>query len=197
MDDETYCACDPTQVPGNEFYNVVDGNEVDRESMLKRKEKFYKKFLVWQAIAETGEVSEPYITIGTINKEIYLEECIKQRLVPFINDMRKKYNVLFWPDLASSHYANCVTDYLKNENIQFVQKDDNPPNVPNLRPIERFWALCKKKYKSLNKICDTKIKFRNSWVKISNEIAEKSGKNLFRNFRKNLYQAGHKSGRFL
>ena len=113
MDYETYCASDLTQVPGNEFYNVVDGNEVDRETMIKRKQKFYKKFLVWQAIAETGEISEPYVTIGTINKEIYLEECIRQRLVPFINEMRKNFNVLFWPDLASSHYANCVTDYLK------------------------------------------------------------------------------------
>lgn len=27
------------------------------------------------------------------------------------------------------------------KNIPFVRKEDNPPNVPQARPIEKFWTL--------------------------------------------------------
>jgi hypothetical protein len=36
--------------------------------------------------------------------------------------------------------------------VSLVLKDENPPNVPHLRPIEWFWGLCKKEYSRLKKI---------------------------------------------
>lgn len=192
MDDETYCPVDPSQVPGNEYYNMVGDCEVDIEAKTKRKLKFYAKYLVWQAIAQDGQVSEPYITSGTINKQVYLEECVKKHLVPFINKLKQDHDVIFWPDMASSHYARIVCDYLDEHKIDYVTKERNAPAVPNQRPIERFWALCKRKYKELNKECDTIRKFKNAWMKISKEVAEKSGANLFTHFKHNLYDGGHK-----
>ena len=50
---------------------------------------------------------------------------------------------VFWPDLASSHYALKTVDYLKQENVKFVAKIENPANVPECRPIERFWYFLK------------------------------------------------------
>ena len=52
---------------------------------------------------------------------------------------------MFWPDLASSHYANDVRDYLKAKGIATVPKAINPANVPEARPIENFWANLKAK----------------------------------------------------
>lgn len=51
---------------------------------------------------------------------------------------------MFWPDLASSHYAKKVVNFLKEQNIQFVPKDINPANLPEARPIEDFWADLKR-----------------------------------------------------
>lgn len=192
MDDETYCPVDPSQVPGNEYYNIVDDCEIDNEFKTKRKSKFYPKYLVWQAIAQDGQVSEPYITSGTINKQVYLEECVKKHLVPFINKLKQDHDVIFWPDMATSHYATIVCNYLNEHKIDYITKERNAPAVPNQRPIERFWALCKRRYKVLNKECDTIRKFKNAWVKISKEVAQKSGANLFKNFKHKLYTGGHK-----
>lgn len=50
-------------------------------------------------------------------------------------------NIIFWLDLASSHCAKTTTDWLAKNNIPTVPKDDNPPNVPQARPIEMFWAV--------------------------------------------------------
>jgi len=52
---------------------------------------------------------------------------------------------LFWPDLASSHYAKIVTEHFEAEGINYVLKKDNPPNVPEARPIEDFWGILKGK----------------------------------------------------
>ena len=80
MDDETYRPVDSSQVPGNESHNTVD--DFDIEDRTKRKLKFYDKYLVCQAIAQDGQVSE------TINIQVYLEECVKKRLVPFISKLK-------------------------------------------------------------------------------------------------------------
>ena len=63
--------------------------------------------------------------------------------MPFIKKHHPEGNFVFWPDLASAHYAKSVTSYLISKNITFVQKADNPPAVPELRPVENFWSILK------------------------------------------------------
>ena len=45
-------------------------------------------------------------------------------------------------DLASSHNAKSVLD-LKAGKIEIVPKKDNPPNLPECRPIENFLSIIK------------------------------------------------------
>lgn len=80
-----------------------------------------------------------------INQTIYLDECIKKRLVPFIKEKHRRCRYVFWPDLASSHYANSVQNWLYENKIRFVPKYLNPANVPEVRPIEDFFAYLKRK----------------------------------------------------
>jgi hypothetical protein len=55
---------------------------------------------------------------------------------------------MFWPDLASAHYANDMLVRLEELKIEYVLKEENPPNV--LQLIESFWATLKKKVYSNN-----------------------------------------------
>ncbi|KAF2896763.1 hypothetical protein ILUMI_09406 [Ignelater luminosus] len=99
MDGETYCYADPAQVPGVEFYNELPEAPFPLEQEVAPKEKFAAKFSAWQAIADDG-VSEHIFHTGTINAAVYLKECVSK-------GRRKKGNrsLLFWPDLATAHYA--------------------------------------------------------------------------------------------
>ena len=72
----------------------------------------------------------------TIKQRIYLNKCTRKRLLPFIKYHHKGDNILFWPDLTSSHYSKQVQDFLKAHQINFVQRQQNPPNVPQSHPIE-------------------------------------------------------------
>lgn len=102
---------------------------------------------MWCAISSKG-VSTPLIRPNkakakAINSDIYIGECLS-KLNKFIANNHARDEIMFWPDLASSHYASKTLDWLKEQNIPFVPKDDNAQNVPQARPIEDFWSVLKR-----------------------------------------------------
>ena len=105
---------------------------------------YNKKLLVWLAMSSKGMSSILIRPSGNaINQHVYLNECIQKRLVPFIRKHHIGTKYVFWPDLASSHYAKSVLDWLQSNNIPFVANEANPANVPEVRPIKDFWGILK------------------------------------------------------
>ena len=80
-----------------------------------------------------------------VDQKIYLKECINRRLLPFVDKYHSNGNILFWPDLARSHYSKIVQQRLNEKNIPYVSLVDNPPNVPQARPIEVIWTILERK----------------------------------------------------
>lgn len=183
MDDETYVYADPSQVPGRSFYHAKDKNGVAFQHRFKPKEKFAEKFMVWQCVDADGNVSTPFVSTGTMNWEVYLRECLKKRLLPFIRQHHPNQRILFWPDLARCHYAKNVTDWLEEQGIPYVLKNENPPNVPQARPIERFWGICKTAYRQRSGIAKSKHAFTCTWARLSKEMGRRHLKNLMKRAR--------------
>jgi len=144
LDDESYFTLSHSSINGNDNYYSSDPASTPATVKFKKKSKFEPKLLVWLAMSRFG-ISKIFICPSglAINQDIYREDCLKRRLIPFIKQYHSQGNFIFWPDLASSHYADTVIDFMIEENIQFVEKYENPANVPEVRPIEIFWALLK------------------------------------------------------
>ena len=70
---------------------------------------------------------------------------MKRSLIPFIREKYRHRRYVFWPDLASSHYANSVQNYLISEKVKIVPNMVNMANVSKSRPIEDFWGCLKHK----------------------------------------------------
>ena len=55
-------------------------------------------------------------------------------------------------------------EWYKKNNVKFVPKTENPPNCPELRAIEKYWTIIKRKMKKTKKLCrnikDIKISFK-------------------------------------
>lgn len=138
LDDEKYFTL--TSTINDNFYSSSI-NTTPNEIKFKEKQKFEPKVMLWIALSERG-ISKPFVVPSglAINQIIYQKECIKKRLIPFINAHHSDNNYLFWPDKASSHYAKKTIELLKNEKINFVPKHKNPTNVPQCRPIEDFFG---------------------------------------------------------
>lgn len=176
MDDETYVLCDFSQLPGQEFYSATERGKVAEEFRTKKKTKFPKKYLIWQAICSCGLRSQSFVTSGSVNSEIYIKECLQKRLLPFLRKHRG--STFFWPDLASCHYSNATLEWYKANGVVFVPKDANPPNCPELRPIERYWALVKRELKATKKTSKDKRDFGYKWSAAARKVPETTIKAL-------------------
>ena len=146
LDDESYFTLSGSTLSGNRGYYTSDQKNAPDDVKHYYKSKYEEKVLVWVAISPKGISSALFRKSGlAVNSKVYLDLCILKRLVTFLNKHYKSSNnsYVFWPDLASSHYAKVVQSCLKMLKIDFVPKSMNPANMPQVRPIEDFWAHLK------------------------------------------------------
>jgi transposase len=139
IDDEKYFTLSHSM--NDSYFSSPTKSKTPEEVSHNFKSKFEPKLMLWIAISKYG-VSKSYFRPSgqAINQNIYLNKCIKKRLIPFINANHSDNNYLFWPDKASAHYAKKVVNFLNEKKINFVPKYRNPTNVPQCRPIEDFFA---------------------------------------------------------
>lgn len=145
MDDESYFTLDHSCQPGNDIFYSDDISKTPDKVKYDFRKKYPSKLLVWIAISPKGIAKPIFRPSGlAINAEGYLE-MIKESLVPFVKEHYSSGGYVFWPDLATSHYASNVQKFLKKQSIPCVLKSINPANVPKARPIEDFWGDLKDK----------------------------------------------------
>jgi len=192
IDDETYLINDPSQTPGRKWVHAKDHRQLPYSKRVKEITKFPKKTMVWQAMDEFGNVSEPYVSEGTMTGNIYLEECLKKRLIPFIKALHDVEDVLFWPDLAPPHYTPEAREYLESENVEYVPRNKNPPNVPQARGIEKFWGICKSRYSQRTEEPNGHNGFVRVWKNISKKVGKEVGKRVMDHAYRNLREIGYK-----
>ena len=139
---------------------------------------------MWQAICGCGLKSAPFFCKGTINKDIYIQECLKKRFLPFI---RKHITAtIFWPDLATSHYTKDSLVFMEKNGITFVPKNINPPNTPEPRPIERYWALTKAKLRKDGRCARNVDEFKKFYLSIQKKVGTNTVQNLMKGIKRKL-----------
>ena len=188
MDDEAYFEVDGTV----SSYWALPNTKIPENIKWVEKSKFPEKVLVWMAISEKG-ISKPYIksTRGAMDMELYCKKCIRPRLQNFIKKHHSDGNYIFWADLATSHTGGTTTRFLRKLKIPYIPVFENPPNVPQMRPIETFWALLKRKvyskgWKAKNINClQRRIKSK------INEFTEEDSFQLMKNVHSKIRKAAY------
>ena len=186
MDDETYVLNTRESTPGNKFYSFIRGQSVSPSKKFKRVEKFPKKYLVWQAIADDGKVCKPKVLKGTMGTDTYVD-CLETIMIPWIKKEYGVDNVVFWPDMAACHYSKKTLALLDAHGIDYVGKLENAPNLPQGRPIEKFCALCKQQ---LSVDVNNVDHLEKEWKKVSRKVAKDHGHNLMKGLRSKLRTIG-------
>ena len=143
IDDEKYFGLSGYQMSGNRSFYTSDITATPDSVATFGKRKFEPKVLLWIAISRKG-ISKPVLISGrgmAIDRFKYVSNCISPGLLPFIRKHYPNGGYIFWPDKASAHYADHTLTFLRRKRVNFVEKDDNPTNVPQCRPIEDFFGL--------------------------------------------------------
>lgn len=152
LDDETYVNADPAETPGRKFYHSSDPKLVNYEHKVKNKSKFPTKYLIWQALDDEGNISRPFVSKGTANANVYRDECLCKRLLPFIHRHHEISSVLFWPDLATSHYDKGVTASWTLKSSIMCLRRTILPTCHNCAPSKSFGHYVKKNIPRLRKL---------------------------------------------
>lgn len=145
LDGESYFTFSHHELSGNDGFYTDNIEATPDDVKYAGKSKFEPKVLVWVAISSKG-VSVPLIRPNkakAVDSDVYIGQCLP-KLKLFIGKYHAHDKIMFWPDLASCHYAKKTLDWLTEQKVPFVPKKDNPPNVPQARPIENFWAVLKR-----------------------------------------------------
>lgn len=178
LDDETYVKADFQQIPGVKFYKAPARGKVPGKYKFIFADKFAKKFMIWQGICSCGKKTSVFVTNKTMNSEVYTRECLKKRVLPFIKSHDGP--VTFWPDLASCHYSKDVVQWYNNNGVQFIPKELNPPNCPQFRPIEKYWAIMKRKLKMKGAVISDLGQMKNWWNRMAKTVTEGGVRRLMR-----------------
>jgi transposase len=183
LDDESYFTLTGSQQEGY-YISANDKNNVPDEFRLKYRQKFCPKILVWAAVSKRG-ISSLLIRKSNslaLSSTIYVNECLKKHLVPFLSTAYPSGHYIFWPDLASCHYASATLEWLNNNKIPFLPKEKNPPCAPQIRPIERFWAHLKLKVYENGWIAENETQLARKIKKMAKTFLPIYFKNLFLHF---------------
>ena len=189
IDDESYFTLSNSVLAGNDSYYTNYRTQTPDDVKHFNKAKYEPKVVVWIAISPKG-LSKPYFRPSgiAINQEVYLNECIIKRLVQCIQEHHSDGKYVFWLDLASSHYAKTVINWLEEHKIPIVPKAMNPANMPEASPIEDIWEILKRDVymdgwaaDNLRQL-ETRIKYclRKIDVKVVQDLASNTHKRLDR-----------------
>lgn len=176
LDDETYVKCDFKQLPGQNYYSAQKRGDCEEKYKFKKQDKYGKKYMIWQCICSCGLKSEAFVISGSLTADIYITECLEKRLLPFIR--KHTIPIVFWPDLASSHYSRKTLNWAEEKSVAFMPKEWNPPNSPQLRPIELFWAIMKRKLLKTKKTVKNSEEMLKVWNKTAETISQEVVQNL-------------------
>jgi hypothetical protein len=189
MDDESYFTTDGSDTNYNDFYYSHPCLEVPDEVKFRPKSKFPKKVMVWIAMSAKG-FSQPFImnSGNSVNSDIYIRECLT-KLKDFIEQKHSDENYIFWPDLATAHYSGITQQIYESVGIKVVPKESNPPNVPQVRPIERFWAYLGKKLYENGWTTDSVPKLKKRIKKIIREVPQDLCQNLMKGVKTKVRKA--------
>jgi transposase len=144
MDDESYFKLKCDYLPGNDHIYTSDLSTAPPDAKFRTERKFPVQLMVWICISEDAVSDVVFLERpNSVNADFYMKECISDKLTKFISDFHEDDNFIFWPDLASAHYATATQNLFHQLGIPFVDKAANPPNIPQCRPIENFWAALK------------------------------------------------------
>ena len=101
--------------------------------------KFPSIVMVWGFIARNGV--EPLIFVDEkINLTTYTS-ILKNNAIPRLNEMFGEKQSILQQDGATPHTSKITQVFLQENRVNFISKEDWPPNSPNINPIEDIWGV--------------------------------------------------------
>jgi hypothetical protein len=103
--------------------------------------------MVSVGVSRMGKTDIVFVEPGAkVNSEYYCEHVLRKGLLPVIQAKCGRQNWTLQQDGAPSHTARNTINFLRQENVNFIEPDMWPPNSPDLNPVDyAIWGALQEK----------------------------------------------------
>lgn len=127
--------------------------------------------MVWAGITLGGRTVLHVVEGGTLTAAKYVRDILEPIVVPFIPFIGERFVLMH--DNARPHTANCVREYLEEEDIDVLS---HPPRSPDMNPIEHVWDHLKRQLREKSDKPTTLAALKRlvveEWDKMSQDIVD-------------------------
>src|SRR6218665_3430306 len=105
--------------------------------LIRERQHFSRNVMDSVAISKMGKSRFVVIEPGAkVNGQYYCRNVLGDGLLPDIRAICQHHTWTLQQDGAPSHTAKNTMEYLRRENISFIEPDMWPPNSPELNPVD-------------------------------------------------------------
>jgi hypothetical protein len=178
--DEKMFYLDPPVTDGTScrFWSVGKKKNVTSRRLIRQRSKFSRSVMVSAGICFMGKGRLHFVPEKVkVNSNYYTEQLLPR----LIDDCRQLMHddFLFQQDGAPAHTSKQAQDWLEHHCPEFVNKDEWPPNSPDLNPLDfSIWGVMLDKYDKLSAkpktTAELKLVLQQIWDSLSQEFIQKT-----------------------
>jgi hypothetical protein len=146
-DEKNFTLSAPTNSQNDRVYGEGKKKTIEPNRLLRQRAHFTKSIMVSAGVSVNGKTRLHFVESGVkMNANCYVNMLLHDRLLPDCRTLYPDGNFIFQQDWAPSHSARLTIEYLRNENISYLQRDTYPASFPDGNPMDyRIWAILEQK----------------------------------------------------
>ena len=129
---------------------IAAKRDVALERLLKSRKHFSQSVMVSVAVSKRGKTQLVFVDPGAkINSTYYCDHVLGGN--GLLRDIRhlSANHFIFQQDGAPAHTARATQDWIEQHCPEFIEKDNGPPNSPDLNPLDYYiWGSILERYQA-------------------------------------------------
>ena len=137
-DEKTFTVATPVNSQNDRVYSAETKKaQVQESRLIRERDHFSRSIMVSVGVSRMGKTNIVFVEPGAkVNSEYYCEHVLREGLLPVIQAKSGRQNWTLQQDGAPSYTARNTINFLRQENVNFIEPDMWPPNSPDLNPVE-------------------------------------------------------------
>jgi AraC-like DNA-binding protein len=179
-DEKTFTVATPVNTQNDRVYaQARKKRDVSSTRLIRERQHFSRNVMVSVAISKMGKSRIVVIEPGAkVNSQYYCQHVLGDGLLPDIRAICQHHTWTLQQDGAPSHTAKNTMEYLRRENISFIEPDMWPPNSPDLNPVDyAVWGALQQmvyRRRSFTTVDQLKETIVTEWTKLSQRFIDRA-----------------------
>lgn len=159
---------------------------VASQRLLHQRAKFSRSVMVSAGVSFSGKGRLHFVPEKVkVNTDCYLSNLLPGLLEDCRDHLGNDF--IFQQDGAPAHAAKQTQDFLQRHCPSFINKDEWPPNSPDLNPLDYYvWGAMLERYNSLSRKPTDTEELKEALLNIWNELPQTSIQKAIRKFPQRL-----------